>query len=74
MVEAFEKTLTGGFSGANTRLAFDTEILSPNYTNKDFNKMNIDESSKPFKREDLKDGFRLKLDGEKYYFHKRVIL
>ena len=30
VVDIFEKTLTGGFSCVNTRLAFDTEILLPN--------------------------------------------
>ena len=29
-VHLFEKTLIGGFSGVNTRLAFDTNILFPN--------------------------------------------
>ena len=28
-LEIFEKTVTGGFSGVNTRLAFDTLILCP---------------------------------------------
>ena len=30
IVKLFEKTLTGGFSCANTRLAFDSQILLPN--------------------------------------------
>ena len=29
-VKIFEKSLSGGFSSLNTRLAFDTEILMPN--------------------------------------------
>ena len=31
----FEQTITGVFSSVNTRLAFDTEILLPNLTNKE---------------------------------------
>ena len=34
-VEIFEKTVTGGFSSVNTRLAFDTQILLPNLQYKD---------------------------------------
>ena len=34
-VEIFEKTVTGGFSSVNTRLAFDTQILLPNLEYKD---------------------------------------
>ena len=44
IMETFEKTLTGGFSCVNTRLAFDTEILMPNLTETDYKKMNNDES------------------------------
>ena len=38
-VEIFEKTVTGGFSSVNTRLAFDTQILSPKTSdgNRDLN-------------------------------------
>ena len=46
IVDVFEKTLTGGFSCVNNRLAFDTEILLLNSTekteddsNKDYNCM-----------------------------------
>ena len=35
VVDIFEKTLTGGFSCVNTRLAFDTEIYLPNLFNRD---------------------------------------
>ena len=35
IMEAFEKTLTGGFSCFNTRLSFDTKLLMPNLTNTD---------------------------------------
>ena len=32
-VDIFEKTITGGFSWVNIRLAFDAEILLPNLIN-----------------------------------------
>ena len=32
-VDIFKQTITGGFSSANTRLVFDTEILLPNLIN-----------------------------------------
>ena len=66
-VEIFEKTLTVGFSGVNTRLAFDLEILLPNFTENDYKKMSVNQSFETFKRKNLKVGFKLKLDGEKYY-------
>ena len=37
-VEIFEKTLSGVFSCVNTRLLFNTELLTPNLIEKDFNK------------------------------------
>ena len=64
-VEVFEKTVAGGFSCVNTRLSFDTESLMPNLTKKDYNAMNIDESLKVYKQDDLKIVYNLKLDGEK---------
>ena len=64
-MEIFEKTLSGGFSSVNTRLSFDTELLMPNLTQNDYQKMNIDESFKEFKRDDLKVVYSLKLDDEK---------
>ena len=69
----FEKTLCGGFSFVNTRLSFDTELLMPNLTEKDYRNMNIDQSFKAFKREDLKVAYSLKLDDEKSFQKKRVI-
>ena len=33
-VEIFEETVIGGFSCVNTRLAFDSQILLPNLTDK----------------------------------------
>ena len=44
--EIFEKTLCGGFSSVNMRLSFDTELLMPNLSKSDYEKMNIDESFK----------------------------
>ena len=72
-MEIFEKTLCGGFSSVNTRLSFDTELLMPNLTRSDYEKMNIDESFKAYKRDDLKIIYSLKLDNEKNFSKKRVI-
>ena len=66
-VEIFEKTITGGFSSVNTRLAFDSQILLPNLTNKlnlDNNLMNKDFSHKI--------AYNFKIDNEKIE-KKRVI-
>ena len=73
-MEIFEKTLSGGFSSVNTRLSLDTELLMPNLTQNDYQKMNIDQSLKAFKRDDLKAVYSLKLDNEetfkkKTYYH-----
>ena len=65
IMETFEKTLTGGFSWVNTKLAFDTEILMQNLSETDYKKMNIDESFKAHKRKDLKVIYEIKLDNEK---------
>ena len=72
-MEIFEKTLSGGFSSVNTRLSFDTELLMPNLTQNDYQKMNIDQSFKAFKRDDLKVVYSLKLDNEET-FQKNVLL
>ena len=53
-MEIFEKTLCGGFSSVNTRLSFDTKKLMPNLTERHYHNMNIDQSFKAFKRDDLK--------------------
>ena len=53
-VQIFEKTLLGGFSCVNTLLLLDTELLMPKLIQKDFNKMNINQNFKEFKRDDLK--------------------
>ena len=72
-VEIFEKTLSGGFSCVNTRLSFDTELLMPNLIKKDFNKMDIDQSLKEFKRNDLKLVYKVKFDDQKKHEKKRVV-
>ena len=35
-MKTFESTLSGGFSCVNTRLSFESKILMPNLTEKDF--------------------------------------
>ena len=72
-MEIFEKTLCGGFSSVNTRLSFDTEILMPNLTKTDYEKMNIDQSFKTYKRDDLKFIYSFKLDDDRNFSDKRVI-
>ena len=69
-MEIFEKTLCGGFTSVNTRLSFDTELLMPNLTKSDYQNMNIDQSFKVFKRDDLKFVYSLKLDDEKSFRKK----
>ena len=44
VVEVFERILMGGFSCVNSRLVFDTEILMPNISRTEFDKMTIDEN------------------------------
>ena len=74
--DEFFSTLIGknvdDFGSVNTRLSFDTELLMPNLTQNDYQKMNIDESFKVFKRDDLKVVYSLKLDEKK--FQKNVLL
>ena len=72
-VEIFEKTLSGGFSCVNTRLLFDAELLMPNLIQKDFNKINIDQSFKAFRRDDLKIVYKVKFDDQKKHEKKRVV-
>ena len=72
-MEIFEKTICGGFSSVNTRLSFDTENLMPNLSKIDYDKMNIDESFKAYKRDDLKVVYSLKLDNQKKFSKKRII-
>ena len=72
-VEIFGKTLSGGSSCVNTRLLFDTDLLMPNLIEKDFDKMNIDQSFKAFKRDDLKLVYKVKFDNQKKHEKKRVV-
>ena len=66
-------SLTGGFSGVNTRLSFDTELLVTNLTESDYSKQNIDESFKAYKRDDLKLIYKIKLDNEDSFHNRRII-
>ena len=59
-VEIFEETAIGGFSCVNTRLAFDSQILLPNLTDK----TNL-ENNPMNKNFDYKVVCNLKLDNEK---------
>ena len=72
-MEVFEKTVCGGFSSVNNRLSFDTETLMPNLKAFDYEKMNIDQSFKAYKRDDLKVIYSLKLNNEKKFSLKRII-
>ena len=69
-MEIFEKTVCGGYSSVNNRLSFDAELLMPNVNKTDYDK---NESPKPFKRDDLKLGYMLKLNDYSSYKRKRVI-
>ena len=71
-VEIFEKTLSGCFNCVNTRLSFDIELLMPNLIVKHFNKMNISQSFKAFKRDDLKLVYKVKFDDQKKHENKQV--
>ena len=54
-------------------MSFDAELLIPNLTEKEFNKMNIDQSFKAFKRDDLKLVYKVKFDNQKKHERKRVV-
>ena len=69
----FLKKTSGSFSCVKTRLLFDTELLMPNLTKKDFSKMNIDQSFKAFKRDNLKLVYKVKFDDQKKHERKRVM-
>ena len=73
IVETFEKTVTGEFSRLNSRFSFDIELLMPNYSNSDFDKMSIDESYEAFKRDDLKVAYSVKINNEEKP-KKRIII
>ena len=70
-MEVFEKTVCGGFSSVNNRSSFDTEMLMPNLKASDYEKMNIDQSFKAYKRDDLKIVYSLKLNNEKTFSKKK---
>ena len=71
VVEVFERITAGRFDCISTRLAFDTEILMPNISRLEFDKMTVDESFQVFKRRGLKVGYKLKLDGEKTLYRQK---
>ena len=71
--EVFEKTLIGGFTCVNTRVGFDTEILLPNFTTKEYANMNIDESFQTYKNQNYKVAYKIKLDNEPIDYEQRVI-
>ena len=54
-----------GFSCVNTPLSFDTELAMPNLTERDLNKMNIDQNFKSFKRDDLKLVYKVNFGDQK---------
>ena len=57
----------------STRLSFDTELLMPNLIEVDYRKMNIDESFKAYKRDDLKVIYKIKLDDEDSFHDRHII-
>ena len=65
IVDVLQQILTGGFSCVNTRLAFDTEILLSNSTEKTEDDLNKDYNCKAC--------YWLKLDSNKNHVNKRVI-
>ena len=72
IMETFEKTLTGRFSSINTLLSFDTDILVPNYTQPEYDKMKLDESFHAYQRDDLKVIYKIRFDVETAYEPRRV--
>ena len=73
IMETFKKTITGGFSSISTQLFFDTELLMPNLTPAEYNKIKIDESFRVYKRNGLKTIYKIKFDKENAYHERRVI-
>ena len=73
IMETFKKTITGGFSSISTQLFFDTELLMPNLTPAEYNKIKIDESFRVYKRNGLKTIYKIKFDKENVYHERRVI-
>ena len=62
-MKTFEKTLSGGFSCVNTGLSFEREILMPNLTKKDSQKMNFNQRFKAYKTY-LKLIYKINLDNQ----------
>ena len=71
-METFEKTLTGRFSSINTLLSFDTDILMPNYTQSEYDKIKLDESFRACKRDDLNVIYKIRFDVETAYEPRQV--
>lgn len=69
----FEKTLIGGFTCINTKLAFDKKILMNTLSSKDFDKLTIDEHFKKKKKKDLKPVYWVQLEGKNEY-HDRIVV
>ena len=57
----------------NNRIGFDTEVLLPNFSNSENEKMSIDESCKAYKNQKYKVGFTIKLDNDVKSKEYRVI-
>ena len=65
--DIFEQTITGGFSSANSRLAFDTEILQLNLISN-----NEEEKTYEFKKDyNYKICYNVRLNNEKEYSTKK---
>ena len=71
VIQLFEKTVIGGFSCVNTRLACGNSFAK--FSSKDFKKFNIDNSFKQRKRQDLKLIYRLQLDSVDSFNDRRII-
>ena len=71
--EIFEKSLIGGFTCVNTRIGFDSEILLPSFSKQEYAKMNIDGSFRPYKNQNYKLGYKLKMSWDKFYKDYRII-
>ena len=74
IMETFEETLMCGFSSVNTRLSFNTELLMPNFTYSEYDKIKIHESFQAYKRDDLKAIYKIKCDYESQYVERQVIV
>ena len=59
------------FSSVNIRL--EIEILMPNLTSNDYDKMSIDKCFKSYKRKNLKVAYNLKSDDDHKYENRIII-